>query len=70
MGGLFTPIIDKNDKIMKKVFLGLAIVLTMVLAYACGTRGQKAVEVEEEVTEVADTTLVEAPADSLAVVAE
>lgn len=55
---------------MKKVFLGLAIVLTMVLAYACGTRGQKAVEVEEEVTEVADTTLVEAPADSLAVVAE
>jgi hypothetical protein len=54
---------------MKKVFLGLAIVLTMVLASACGTRGQKAVEAEEEVTEVVDTTLVEA-ADSLAVVAE
>ena len=51
---------------MKKVFLGLAIVVTVVLASACGSRGQKAAEAQEEVTEVVDTTLVEAT-DSLVV---
>lgn len=55
---------------MKKIFLGLAIVLTVVLASACGSRNQKAVEAEEAVEEVVDTTVVEAPADSLECVAE
>ena len=52
---------------MKKIFLGLAIVLTMVLASACGSRNQKAVEAEEVTEEVVDTTDVEVAVDSTVV---
>lgn len=51
---------------MKKIFLGVAIVLTMVLASACGNRNQKAAEAEQVTEEVVDTTVVEA-VDSLVV---
>ena len=53
---------------MKKVLYGIALVLVMVLATACGNQ-RKNVVVEEEVVEAVDSLgVAEAPADSIQVV--
>lgn len=53
---------------MKKVLCGIALVLVMVLATACGNQ-RKNVVVEEEVVEAVDSLgVAEAPADSTQVV--
>lgn len=55
---------------MKKILCGIAFVLAMVLATSCGNFQKKNAVVEEEVVETVDSVAVEAPADSLQVVAE
>ena len=55
---------------MKKILCGIALVLAMAIAASCGCNQKKSV-VEEEAVEAVDTLeVVEAPADSLQVVAE
>ena len=55
---------------MKKILYGIAFVLAMIFATSCGNSQKKNAVVEEEVVEAVDSTAVDAPADSLQVVAE
>lgn len=55
---------------MKKILYGIAFVLAMIFATSCGNSQKKNAVVEEEVVEAVDSTAVDAPADSLQIVAE
>lgn len=55
---------------MKKILCAIAFVLVIGLATSCGNKQCKDVVVEEETVEAVDTLGVEAPVDTLAVVAE